>query len=71
MNLKLEEQENQLTLKKNQEKTEKEDMSISTTTDNVDPPQDYEIMLQKLEAEVRNHIRVIPKTPETSSYILP
>ena len=35
------------------------DESILTQKSDKDPPQDYEQLIQKLEAEVRNHIRVV------------
>lgn len=53
MNLKLEEEEE----KTKQEKPTK-NISHHSETSSVEPPKEYELMLQKLEAEVRNHIRV-------------
>ena len=52
MNLKLEEHEIDEIKKENSGKMNNSDISLD------DPPKDYEIMLQKLEAEIRNHIRV-------------
>ncbi len=34
------------------------DSSAQRSDHSLDPPKDYEIMVQKLEAEVRSHIRV-------------
>lgn len=49
----------QLAKEKQREQKREENPEIdSQVSDQEDPPKDYEQMIQKLEAEVRNHIRV-------------
>ena len=54
MNLKIEEQQYYLKMQKEEEDT----ASVNTSHSRADPPHDYEVLLQNLESEVRNHIRV-------------
>ncbi len=63
MNLKIEEHDEsdeEHPKKKKKSATHRSSMvSVGSTESLEDPPKDYEIMIQKLEAEVRSHIRVI------------
>ena len=54
MNMKIE--ENELEHQKNITKDQDSELDLSMQ----EPPKDYERMLQSLEAEIRNHIRVNP-----------
>ena len=59
MNLKLEDHELDIDSAKNDLDSPTITENSLSDTQNVEPPKDYEAMLQKLEAEIRCHIRVI------------